>query len=415
MSCRRIMRWVLRHGVAEIPAEWHDHIDGCARCRDFIANINALDTALADSDVPDPGKEYWEAFAPSVARRIEEREQAPQSAPVPQRGWWAWGRRLAPAIGVAVLAVLIGRELSRDYTTKPTVMDRDVPVQTQKAPLAEEPVASGEEQPMIADQESKPDPAEFDADEAAPHENVAGATRQPTPTPTEAEDEGPRLSAQPESIQEQEPTDRSDLPGNVVDELDMATIEEPEIPEMASPRSPEIVKQEDDAAVWPDRRVQTLGQLGQDAQEQPTMDDARLSEQSSPGLANSRSWTSSGAETSSTPSGMARLESRQAFRSASLPDSQSPTEAMRRFDELTGLHKQIAELEALKADERTQEQTRELCAMWYRTGQITLDPAELDRAIQRMEIYIVELDDSLRQEWIDKKSQLVTRRATLDR
>ncbi|GAB4319795.1 MAG: hypothetical protein Kow0074_09610 [Candidatus Zixiibacteriota bacterium] len=405
------MRWVLRHGTADVPSEWRDHIDGCARCRDFIADITALDTMLAESDVPDPGKEYWEGFAPSVARRLETLQESADRAPATVRGRWAWVRLWAPAVGVAVLALLIGRELSRDYSTKPAIMDRDIPVQTRQAPAAVD-----EPEPAVERKSEEQSVTEPVARAEMPRADVADAIQQPPVPQSPAVHEGPTMTAQPEETPSDPSESQAEMPGNVADELDMGRIQaDIQIPEMADPRSPTLVEPDDDVSVWPDRRVQTLGQLGQDAREQPTLDDMRLREQNSPGLADRRTWTSPGAETSGTPSPLARLEGRRAFRSATLPDSQSPTEAMRRFDELTGLREQIAVLEAISPHERTQEQTRELCAMWYRTGQITLDPAELDRAIQRMEIYIVDLDDSLRTEWIEKKTQLVSRRASLDR
>ena len=395
MSCVRIKRWVLRQGTGDLPEHWRVHIAGCAKCRALIEQISALDSTLEQGDVPDPGEAYWEGFAPSVARRLEALHDTKERHEVPASSRWSWARAWAPAVGVAVLALLIGRELTREYAP-PTVTDSEMTAPTvgrlTEAPSmnATEPEPVVEQPAIVANHDQRQQAKE------TPDRSSRG-------TMTEQET-GPTMRAQEPVTDEGAITTDDGSAANLKAETEMATLPPPD----------QTTDSDDESSVWPDRRVQIMGQVDRAGDDQPTMDVGGLSEQERAAGTDQRfAWI--GGESSGTPSPVARLEAPRTFRSADLPDSQSPTEAMRRFDELSELQTQIDGLEKIDAKDRSEQETFDLCAMWYRVGTITSNPSDLDQAIERLDTYTQTMKDNQRREWQQKRELLIQRRATLIR
>lgn len=396
MSCVRIKRWVLRHGTGDVPEHWRAHIAGCAKCRALVDQISVMDSTLEQGDVPDPGEAYWEGFAPSVARRLEALHDTKQQHAVPSASRWSWAKAWAPAVGVAVLALLIGRELTREYAP-PTVTDRELTT------VATPKVADA---PTLSTSEPAP-PSETPAMAATENQQQAQKADRPQASrgTTQPANEGPVIRAQP-SRQNDEGTADKDAGASqgplVGDEL--ATM----------PPPVQATDTDDESSVWPPRRVQIMGQVDRAGDNQPTMDAAGLSDQERSGAADQR-FAGIVGESSGTPSPVARIEAPRTFRSADLPDSQSPTEAMRRFDELSELQSQIGTLEKIDPSDRTEQQTLDLCAMWYRVGTLTSSQIDLDQAIEHIDQYSASLKSAERTEWQAKKELLIQRRSTLIR
>ena len=393
MSCGRIKRWILRNGGTDIPARWREHMADCEACRTLAAQVSALDGALGEENIPDPGDAYWNAFGASVARRVDELVDRRRPVPVGVRPVWL--RIWAPALGAAVLAVLIARELVIDHPAPP-LMETDVPVVSQKS-------VSPADGPSVGSQEPKlPAPAPT---------GLTGQDRTTSPATTR-DRISEELRATPDAQLGTGPEfhfaakpDAGDLAGTSA-----------EASPVEQARGMEPQADEDNASVWPDRRVTKMGEVDSDQTRQSIEDESRLSEQGATGLTEkSYRIATAGAETSAALPPLGRLEAPRAFRASQAPDSQSPMDAMRRFDELKELRLQIGLLSAISPEDRTPDQNKELCAIWYRMGTITNEAPVLDSAIQQLDRCIEALDGSDRDEWLVKSNQLTERRSTFNR
>lgn len=396
MKCGRIKRWILQNGGDGLPARWQDHVAECEECRTLLAQVRALDGALGDGEVADPGEAYWNAFAPGVARRIDELSQGRRKAPATARP--SWLKIWVPALGAAALALLIARELVIDPQPRP-VMEQDVPV------VSEEPAS-----PAIQPQEERHPSPEM-AITATPEDNGPAYRRQDTQTANDetgkSNDEiaqsGDR-SAEHARLSASSTADRT-ASGGAVGASPAGSADTETAMETAA----------DDARVWPDRRVTKMGEVDSDQTRQRLDAEGSLSEQGTPTLAeNAFGLTAAGAETSSTMPTMGRLEAPRTYRASPALDTQSPMDAMRRFDEIRELRTQIGTLTAINPAERTPEQNRELCASWYRMGTITDNALVLDSAIQQLGHCLETLNVPDSDEWRTKSEQLTAHRALFD-
>lgn len=391
MKCGRIKRWILRNGGDELPAEWRDHVAECDTCQTALAQVRALDSALGDGEFPDPGNAYWEGFAPSVARRIDELSR--NRRPVPATVRPSWLKTWVPALGAAALALLIARELTVDRQPRP-VMENDVPVAVQEQAV----------QPI---EESQPPDRAITAE---PVESGPDRRSQPSQTATIA---AQKPDQEPATVNQGQPEHAVASPGVTAERgtLNEARISQPTVPEDGTAMS----GSSDDTSVWPDRRVTKMGEVDSDQTRQTLDAESDLSELGTPTLADNQfGLSAAGAETSATLPMMGRLEAPRTYRASPPPDNQSPMDAMRRFDELRELRAQISTLTAINPADRTPDQNRELCAIWYRMGTITDNPMVLDSAIQQLDHCLQTLDVPDSDEWQTKSEQLAARRALFD-
>jgi hypothetical protein len=395
MSCRRIERWILRHGAGNLPAQWREHIAGCERCQAIVAQVSALDEALVQSEVPDPGESYWENFAPRLARRLETVPAKRLESVTARRP--AWIRRLVPAAGIAILALLIARDVVIDRQP-PTRMESDVPIAVQKTKPA-----TPEAAPAV--QPARETMQRLGAGEPRADAEQPAITRT-SPSPAVPDQ---RSDASEPSPAERTVTDRGAPAetGNLNDQESEGTID-------ALTKVPNQPEETDETSVWPDRRVTKMGEIDSDRTRELADDEHRLE---APGATEFEDDTYGmaivGAETSAALPPPLRLEAPQTFRASRFNDRQSPAEAMRRFEELQELRRDIDAIAAIDPSKRTADQERELCAMWYRVGVITTEVPVLDSAIQHVADCAQTLDETDKEEWQEKGRQLTERRQTI--
>lgn len=400
MLCRKITKWVLSHGAEGIPAHWRAHTEQCVECRRLIAQVAALDGALAVDDVPDPGVAYWEGLAPSVARRIEAVRDRRAARSLSPR--WSWVGRWAPAIGVAALAILIARELS----VPPTVsvpMDTD-PTVTARVPTPE--TIDGDAGQILTDEAGIPDASRVSPDLVRePDRPAIRASSEPAPAARQE-------SAPPASTagRDRVPGTQSTAPSSVSDTRPGGSVAGlPDPQEVRSSAAPAV----SDTPVWPDRRVTIMGEIDS-SRLRGTSEDTRLAEQGAEAVSEKiAGYTSSSAETVGALPPPNRIESPQAFRAAGPLDTPNVAETMRRLDELQDLRRQVGIIQAIAPQDRTPEQNEKLCAMWYRVGMIAPQTALVDSAIVQLGQCLQVLDARERGTWEDRSSQLRNRRATL--
>lgn len=77
-SARRALLLSAEGGAGTPGIRVRRHLDGCSSCSAERERIAALLRAVAELPIPDPGERYWDAFLPSVRRRID---RAGSSAP----------------------------------------------------------------------------------------------------------------------------------------------------------------------------------------------------------------------------------------------------------------------------------------------------------------------------------------------
>ncbi len=88
----------LAAGLASATPEVNDHLRSCAACTGTLAEFRKTMALLDEWQAPEPSP-YWET---RLRARLRE-EAAKQPA-----GWWAWARRPAVALSLAVVMVAGG-------------------------------------------------------------------------------------------------------------------------------------------------------------------------------------------------------------------------------------------------------------------------------------------------------------------
>jgi hypothetical protein len=398
MSCRVLRTWVWRQGADALPAPLEDHVARCSRCRSLVESVRLLDQTVVESAEGDPGAPYWESFPVRVQRQL----QAPSQVTVrvtPARPRWRWVWNWAPAVGVAVLALLIGREVIRERTA-PVVTETEVPVVREAGtPATALATPTGE---MATPSGARPD-----------------ATRVPGPKRS-AERRGAALAERSSERPGTQMTQPS-VPG-------MAKLSAPttgqsptasevgQSPEGAGTQPAQPLRSTDEGRVWPERQVTIMGQVATDTPRQPLADERGPAAQGAFG-AYERQMAQGGAGTETTgifavPGRL--LEAPRHPTPAGFADSQSPAEAMRRFDEIAELRRSIGRIQALAPADRSAADQAQLPAFWYRLGMITGETMLVDSAIQIAGGYLSTLSDpQTLGEWAVKRDRLVSRRAAM--
>jgi hypothetical protein len=392
MRCRAFKKWIWRNGAAELPPNLAAHLDGCDACREFCSEVRTLDLALAKDPTPDPGELYWEDFGPRLARRLEGGYQ-PTVVLIPQSGGWArWVRRWVPVVGVAFLAVLMGR----------TVID-------------EQPPGVGSESDVAVQRSLLTAPGMIDPDQT-PGGALDGQleARQNLEAPASSSIEVD-VSLQPRIT-----------PGQDAASTEPAATMSPVVADHAERSTSRLNAELADASsgvatgadteVWPERQVISLGEVSTETPSQLSGDEGRLAEQGSYGSFERRMAHSGlASETAGVHHMPGRLlDGPRLQRPPGFADGQSPAEAMRRFDEVRELRAMIGELSSVPVAMRGEEERTRLSTLWYRLGAITAETVLLDSAIQVLNEYIETLPADTRGEWSSRRDQLLGRRELLD-
>ncbi len=404
MSCREISRWVLRHGTAEIPSAWREHIALCTKCQTVVRQVGALDDLIAGAPAADPGEAYWATFAPRVARRIEA-TPAPSEHRAPRPSWI---RVWVPAVGVAALAFLIGRELYLGQQPS-TVSETSIPIV--RADKTAPPDAGANPATEPAETATQPRAVTGGERPQVRENRVAGGNTASAPSLSSPAGEGSRNlpNVRPSTVPPPNPSIAGEIPRP-------EDLNSPPANASAAP-APAAINPRDEERVWPNRQVAIVGEIRPDTHQQASADDKRLAEQRPHALIERGLVDGApGAETVAT--GMTptvRFEAAPGNIMAGSPDSQSPAEAMRRFDRLHELRRQITILQSIAPAMRTAEQNREMCTLWYQVGQITSDSLLIDSAIQNLGTCIKALDASESAEWKRRSDELFDRRSPLPR
>lgn len=392
MSCHKISRWVLRNGVDGIPSEWRDHIASCSNCQASVAKVRMLDDLIGGLADPNPGEAYEAGFVPRLARRLE--NPSPEHAvAIPARHPLAW--IWAPGIAMAALAFFIGREI---YLNKqnPAVTERDVPVAS-IAPATTEPKAASATPDVTeagTNQQRQTSPTTRNQAPAATAQRGETGGASPTlQTPPSKPDAEPSVAADQSAGSVSAAANRSTGDAGSAGTTPEGTL------------SPSATSAE--TQVWPDRRVTKMGAISSDSDKNTRKDERGLPDQGPHGLSD-RGFVDGapGGETANVYHPLERLEAPQLRAAPGFPDSQSPAEAMRRFDQIAELRQQIATLESINPAERTEEQNRELCALWYRVGTLATTRPLLDSALQQLDQCLVATGQMDSQEWQTRTSQL---------
>ena len=97
MKCNEINELLpdLAAGLASATPEVNDHLRSCAACTEMLAEFRKTMALLDEWHAPEPSP----YFDTRLRARLRE-EAAKQSA-----GWWAWARRPAMALSLAVVMV----------------------------------------------------------------------------------------------------------------------------------------------------------------------------------------------------------------------------------------------------------------------------------------------------------------------
>jgi hypothetical protein len=115
-QCALLQRWLPEYPDGDLPAwgkRWlKSHVDHCATCRQELAELREVVTAIETSPVPDPSPEFWHDFSREMHLKLVQAAQAGQAAPAPPRPRWLRLPYLLGAPAVAVLLVWVAVHLT---------------------------------------------------------------------------------------------------------------------------------------------------------------------------------------------------------------------------------------------------------------------------------------------------------------
>ncbi len=107
-QCALLRRWLPEYpdGDLHALAKWwlRSHVPHCAACRQEVAGLREVVTALEATPAPDPGPEFWRQFSREMHLKLVQAAHAGQAAPEPARSRWL---RLPYLLGAPALAVLL--------------------------------------------------------------------------------------------------------------------------------------------------------------------------------------------------------------------------------------------------------------------------------------------------------------------
>jgi len=388
MNSRKLRQWLDRHGADPLPDDVRQLASESTEMQRQVDDALKLDRVLATEQTPDPGDAYWANFAPRVARRIvEDPYPTPVRIPAPAffpRPVWRW----VPLAGVAVLAALIGRDVLLK-SNAPIRMESEVPVTVGESREQSHPLANAPEGLSEPESETSPAPATENRGPATSpmlEQKLAG-----TSAASASRSDGVRQPVIP-SLSPEEKASQTALWG--------------QFPTTMPPAS-----DSDDAEVWPERQVTRLGEIIQDTPPRTVSDDRAMRLQDSyAGLDRELLDDRRLAESADAAVPGRLLDAPRLRPQTGFSDSKSPSDAMRRLDEIAELRHLIGEAQLIGETDRSEDPWQELCALWYRIGQITDDRLLVDSALAQFNNCRSRLtDDDAIAEWNRKHAELVRR------
>lgn len=109
--CALLQRWLPEYPDGDLPGwgkRWLDaHVAHCAACRQELAELRKVVTAIEAAPAQDPGAQFWSDFSRDMHLKLV--QAAPETAPAPSpRRWVRWPYLIgAPALAVLLLWVAV--------------------------------------------------------------------------------------------------------------------------------------------------------------------------------------------------------------------------------------------------------------------------------------------------------------------
>ncbi len=107
-QCALLQRWLPEYPDGDQSAFWkgklRTHLQHCPACREELAALKEVETALQGATVPDPGSEFWQQFSREMHLKLVQASQSGKMAPPPRSPWWG---RLPYLVGAPALAALL--------------------------------------------------------------------------------------------------------------------------------------------------------------------------------------------------------------------------------------------------------------------------------------------------------------------
>ncbi len=108
-QCALLQRWLPEYPDGDLP-EWGKrwlkaHVADCSACRQELAELREVVTAIQAAPLGDPEPEFWRDFSQEMHLKLAQAAYEGQSQPMPSnRRWWF---RLPYLLGAPVLAGLL--------------------------------------------------------------------------------------------------------------------------------------------------------------------------------------------------------------------------------------------------------------------------------------------------------------------
>jgi anti-sigma factor RsiW len=107
-QCALLQRWLPEYPDGDLPAwgkRWlKAHVDQCPACRQELAELREVVTAIQAVPIKDPGTEFWRDFSQDMHLKLVQAAQGEQTAAGPAPHRWL---KLPYLLGAPVLVVLL--------------------------------------------------------------------------------------------------------------------------------------------------------------------------------------------------------------------------------------------------------------------------------------------------------------------
>lgn len=107
-QCALLQRWLPEYPDGDLPVwgkRWlNAHVAQCPACRQELAELREVVTAIQAAPAKDPGAEFWSEFSREMHLKLVQAAQAGQAASRPSSSRWG---RLLYLVGAPALAILL--------------------------------------------------------------------------------------------------------------------------------------------------------------------------------------------------------------------------------------------------------------------------------------------------------------------